>query len=580
MAIFAFDDSHTLGTVRGVDTRRVLIYVESDENLRKARVGQLVALALPGPLDEWLIGIIAKVLKSTAPEPELASLGSPSDETDEQDAELGGERIVNTVLVTLVGGVAPGRDDKPRFTRSIVQVPEINGSCHVLRDKQLERFMGILSVEGRESESLPLGTYTIDPGATAYLDGNKLFQRHAALLGSTGSGKSWTVAAILERAAALPSSNLVVFDLHGEYRELSYVRHVRIPGPEELGKTSDELLYLPYWLLNGEELQAMFIDRSEFTAHNQVLVFQETVSEQKRAVLQALGKTDVLNAFTVDSPVPFDLQSVLRTIRDLNEEMEQGARGLKQGKFYGQFSRLLARIGAKLGDKRYGFLFQAPPAEHEYDAMGALVAKLMDYGPGVPRIKVIDFSEVPSEVLPVIVSLVARIVYQVQFWTDRAKRKPLAFVCDEAHLYIARKEGSDPAEQRAIESFEKIAKEGRKYGVSLVVVSQRPSDVSPTVLSQCNNVIALRLTNGTDREVVRKLLPESLESLMDMLPILEVGEALVVGDAVLLPSRIRVTPPTEHPLSSTIDFWTEWLKPADEPDFVRSVENMRRQSRK
>lgn len=579
MAIFSFDPSDTLGSVRGVDTRRVLIYVESDENLRKARVGQLVSLALPGPLDEWLIGIIAKVLKSTAPEDDEGAEHHGNVDKVEMFS-TGSERVVNTVLVTLVGGVAIDETGRTRFTRSIVQVPEINGLCHVLRNKQLERFMGILSVEGKAGDSLPLGNYTIDPSAAAYVDGNKLFQRHAALLGSTGSGKSWTVAAILERAAQLPSSNLIVFDLHGEYRELSYVRHLRIPGPDELGKTSNELLYLPYWLLNGEELQAMFIDRSEFSAHNQVLVFQETVSEEKKKKLQRLGKEEVLNAFTVDSPIPFSIRNVLGTIRDLNEEMEQGTRGLKQGKFYGQFSRLLARIGAKLGDRRYGFLFQAPESQHTYDTMAGLVAKLMDYGKGVPRIKVIDFSEVPSEVLPVIVSLVARIIYQVQFWTDRERRKPLAFVCDEAHLYIARKGDSDPAEQRAIDSFEKIAKEGRKYGVSLVVVSQRPSDVSPTVLSQCNNIIALRLTNGADREVVRKLLPESLESLMDMLPILEVGEALVVGDSVLLPSRIRVSPPQEKPLSATIDFWTEWLKPADVPDFVRSVENMRRQSRK
>jgi len=187
----------------------------------------------------------------------------------------------------------------------------------------------------------------------------------------------------------------------------------------------------------------------------------------------------VLNAFTIDSPIPFSLDNVLQGLTSLNEEMEQGARGLKQGKFYGQFSRLLARIGARLKDKRYGFLFQAPAAEHKYDAMARLAGKLMDYSKRSHSIKVIDFSEVPTEVLPVIVALVARLIYQVQFWTDRDKRQPLALVCDEAHLYIARHEGANPAELRAIENFEKIAKEGRKYGVALVIVSQRPSDVSP-----------------------------------------------------------------------------------------------------
>lgn len=152
-------------------------------------------------------------------------------------------------------------------------------------------------------------------------------------------------------------------------------------------------------------------------------------------------------------------------------------------------------------------------------------------------------------------------------------------VCDEAHLYLPKKDGKNPVEQRAVENFEKIAKEGRKYGVALMIVSQRPSDVSSTILSQCNNIIALRLTNSDDQATVRKLMPESLDGLMDMLPILDIGEALVVGDAVLLPSRIRIQPPNEKPLSATIDFWDEWTKLPETPDFVKAVENMRRQNR-
>jgi len=205
--------------------------------------------------------------------------------------------------------------------------------------------------------------------------------------------------------------------------------------------------------------------------------------------------------------------------------------------------------------------------------------RLMDYSEARAQIKVINFSEVPADILPVIVGLVARIVYQVQFWTDRDKRKPMALVCDEAHLYLPKKDEKNPVEQRAVENFEKIAKEGRKYGVALLIVSQRPSDVSPTILSQCNNVVALRLTNGDDQATVKKLMPESLEGLMDTLPILDIGEALVVGDAVLLPSRIRIHPPKEKPLSATIDFWDEWAKKPGTPDFAKAVENMRRQNR-
>ena len=578
MAIFSFDQSHSLGRVRAVDTRRVNIQVNSDEDLRKARVGQLVALVLPGAIEEWLIGIIEKVIKTPVLE-EQAELDEP-DLDDLGGLSLPRENVLNTVQLTLVGTVSLNTNNESRFSRSLVQVPEIDGECYVLRDTQLQMFMNLLSSEGQTDQALELGRYTLDESAIAYLDGNKLFQRHASLLGSTGSGKSWTVAAILERAAKLPSANLIVFDLHGEYRELSYAHHLRIPGPEELGKADPSLLFLPYWLLNAEELQAMFIDRSEFSAHNQVMAFQDAVVAEKRKTLETLEKTEVLDAFTLDSPIPFRIDHVIAELDRLNKEMVPGSGSkMKQGPFYGQFSRLLVRLNSKTGDKRYGFLFQAPEVEHEYDAMAAMVKRLMGYSEDNSQIKVIDFSEVPSDILPVIVGLVARIIFQVQFWMDRDKRKPMALVCDEAHVYLPKKEGKNPVEQRAIENFEKIAKEGRKYGVALLVVSQRPSDVSPTILSQCNNIIALRLTNGDDQATVKRLMPESLEGLMDTLPILDIGEALVVGDAVLLPSRIRIHPPTEKPLSATIDFWDEWSKKPEEPEFAKAVENMRRQNR-
>lgn len=578
MAIFSFDQSHSLGKVRAVDTRRVNIQVNSDEDLRKARVGQLVALVLPGAIEEWLIGIIEKVIKTPVLE-EQAELDEP-DLDDLGGLSLPRENVLNTVQLTLVGTVSLNTNNEPQFSRSLVQVPEIDGECYVLRDTQLQMFMNLLSSEGQTDQALELGRYTLDESAIAYLDGNKLFQRHASLLGSTGSGKSWTAAAILERAAKLPSANLIVFDLHGEYRELSYARHLRIPGPEELGKADPSLLFLPYWLLNAEELQAMFIDRSEFSAHNQVMAFQDAVVAEKKKTLETLEKTEVLDAFTLDSPIPFRIDHVIAELDRLNKEMVPGSGSkMKQGPFYGQFSRLLVRLNSKTGDKRYGFLFQAPEVEHEYDAMAAMVKRLMDYSEDNSQIKVIDFSEVPSDILPVIVGLVARIIFQVQFWMDRDKRKPMALVCDEAHVYLPKKEGKNPVEQRAIENFEKIAKEGRKYGVALLVVSQRPSDVSPTILSQCNNIIALRLTNGDDQATVKRLMPESLEGLMDTLPILDIGEALVVGDAVLLPSRIRIHPPTEKPLSATIDFWDEWSKKPEEPEFAKAVENMRRQNR-
>lgn len=576
MALFTFnDDSYTLGNIREVDTRKVTILVKSDQDLRKARVGQLVTVQLSGATECWLIGMIDKVIKAVVTQP--LTLEVPEDDADEIDAFE--DSVVNTVKITLMGAARwDAMVQKYKFSRSLDHVPEIDSTCFVLKDAHLEGFMRVIAECGDGEHSLELGSYKLNENARAYVDGNKLFQRHAALLGSTGSGKSWTVASILERSSQLPSSNLVVFDLHGEYKKLSYAKQLRVPGPDEVDVDDDSLLFLPYWLLNSEEIQSLFVDRSEFSAHNQVVVVQDAITEQKKAFLQANGRSDLLQSFTLDSPIPYSLNEVIGKLKYLNEEKVEGSRGPKNGPFNGEFSRLLVRMASRLNDRRYGFLFNSPDKYNQYDSLSMIAEKLMGFGNQKQSIKVIDFSEVPADILPVIIGLVARIIYQVQFWTDPNSRRPVAFVCDEAHLYLPRKEGN-PVERRAVEAFEKIAKEGRKYGVALMIVSQRPSDVSSTILSQCNNIISLRLTNADDQATVRKLLPESLESLLEALPIMDVGEAMVVGDSVLLPSRIKIDPPTEKPLSATIDFWSRWQEDVTNADFGLAVENMRRQNR-
>jgi hypothetical protein len=583
MAFFQFkitnpeshDDKDFAGAVSSVDTRKIIIDVP-DGCLERISVGKLAVLHI-GNLDEWLVGFIDRVT--------CASLNSDSDTDCSDDIPAGSEAEPikeltqrNVVYITLAGTIRLG-DQGHRFTRSLTSLPDIQAPCFVLRGNELKVFMSLLSKSGDTEHALKIGKYSLDTDAIAYLDGDKFFQRHAALLGSTGSGKSWAVATILERAAKLPSANLLVFDLHGEYNQLSYASQLRIPGPDELELVSDNLLFLPYWLMNAEELTAFFVDISEFTAHNQTMVLQREIEKAKLDFLTQNDKPDIISALTVDSPVPFTLNSVVKTIEELNTEMVQGARGLKQGDFYGQFSRFLARIERKCNDKRYGFLFQSPEQYNSYSALYGIAKQLLDFSNDKTKIKVIDFSEVPSDALPVMLGIVARLVYNLQFWMPGNIRQPVALVCDEAHIYLPHDKGN-PNETRAVECFEKIAKEGRKYGVALLVVSQRPSDVNATILSQCNNVIALRLTNAVDQNVVNKLMPESLSSLLEVLPILDVGEALAVGDAVLLPSRIQVNIPAEKPNSATIDFWTEWSKTGKNPDWELASENMRRQRRR
>lgn len=210
--------------------------------------------------------------------------------------------------------------------------------------------------------------------------------------------------------------------------------------------------------------------------------------------------------------------------------------------------------------------------------MSALLAGSQDQAGGKGGLKIIDFSEVPSDILPLIVSLVAKLAFSVQQWTAPGRRHPIALFCDEAHLYIPERAGAGAADDISVGIFERIAKEGRKYGVGLVVISQRPSEVNRTVLSQCNNVVAMRLTNGEDQSVIKRLLPDSLGSFGDLLPILDTGEALVVGDASLLPSRIRIAKPSRAPNSGTIEFWDKWADATPVGTTAEAVNGWRRQT--
>ena len=575
MALFEFSDDDQFGKVRSVDTRRVIVQVASDEALRLARVGQLATIRLPGAIDEWLIALIDKVIKI----PVGANVSELTTEDGVETEDSDQESIYNAAHLSLIGTVSEVAGERS-FSRSLRQIPEIDSLCYLLKDERLQAFMGILASESEDDDSLGLGVYTIDETAKAFVDGNRFFQRHAALLGSTGAGKSYTLASILEQAAKLPSSNLVLFDLHGEYSSMSYASHLRIPGPEDLESSDEGLLFLPYWLMNTEESQSMFVETSGFTAHNQITKFRDIVIEEKRKTLTICNDPAVLAAFTMDSPIPFSIKSARDELYRLDVEMVPGAKGPKKGDWNGQFSRFVGRIDSIVADKRNGFMFNGANAVMAYDYLSKLAERLMGCKGEKHQVKIIDFSEVPSDILPVIVGLVARLIFQIQFWTDPDKRQPIALVCDEAHLYLPRKEGCNPAEARAVENFERIAKEGRKYGVALLVASQRPSDVSTTILSQCNNVVSMRLTNADDQTVVKRLMPESLSGLTDVLPVLDTGEALVVGDSVLLPSRIKVTAPTEPPQSSTRDFWKEWKKTEVEVNFEEVIDKLRRQSRK
>lgn len=283
----------------------------------------------------------------------------------------------------------------------------------------------------------------------------------------------------------------------------------------------------------------------------------------------------------MDSPIPYDINSLLDELNKDDTGTKTGASGKEvKGDWNGRLTRFIGRLKAKIDDRRCGFMFQPPKKCNAYGWLEEMLMKLFSVSESQRGIKIIDFSEVPSDVLPIITGVLARLLYNIQFWMDKDARHPLTIVCDEAHLYLPVRDAAEAAEKRALEAFERIAKEGRKYGVSLLVVSQRPSDVSRTILSQCNNFLVLRLTNDQDQSVVKRLLPESMVGITDILPLLDLGEALLLGDSILLPTRIKLDKPTIAPESATRQFWSDWANQEPKPDAVsKAVEALRRQVR-
>ncbi len=578
MSILDYADLDALGRVLSVDTATVIIRVDDVTALRSLQVNRLVALQ-SSMAGQHLIGIIQKITRTAVEQ----KAGIADLETGEQAFPE-----VNLVRIALIGTLIDQVGKRTNvFRRTLETVPEIDANCFALEGEKLTRFMQVISAVSGDGQRLSLGQYTLDPNAEAFLNGNKLFQRHAVVVGSTGSGKSWTTARLLEQVAKLDSANAIVFDMHGEYASLTGngFEHFRVAGPADIdaGRTIEQgVLHLPYWLLSYEALVSMFVDRSDQNAPNQAMVMSRAIVQAKTAYLQAAGHTGVLANFTIDSPVPFEIDVVLAELDRLNAEMIPGARAgsEKQGDFNGKLSRLIQRLESKRTDRRLGFLFPSTTATLKFEWLNQLVTLLLAGSKakaGKGGVKVIDFSEVPSDVLPLIVGMVARVAFSVQQWLPAGGRHPIALFCDEAHLYIPEHASSGAAEN-SIAVFERIAKEGRKYGVGLVVISQRPAEVNRTVVSQCNNLIAMRLTNGEDQAVVRRLLPDSLGGFGDLLPVLDTGEALVVGDAILLPTRIRVAAPVNEPLSGTIDFWDRWADPAGSSDLTQAVDNWRRQT--
>ncbi len=585
-AVLKFDESSKLGRVVSVDTSRVLIAVENALLLPRAAVGSLVAIQ-GMTAQEFLIGMTERVTRQLREQTAQPDAMAPTTLAVEVVPDDSLRVVLLGTYRTIDGSI------RNRFKRGADSFPQIDRHCFLIEGGNLQQFMGLLGKDLEEAQRLELGHFAIDQSAIAIANGDRFFQRHAAILGSTGSGKSYTVSSILERANARKHPNIIVFDMHGEYTSLAnppvgkdgtvinpIASLFKIAGPGDLAKPSEDIIFLPYWLLNREEMLSMILDRSDQNAPNQASRFTLHVKNLKESTLIEEKKPDVKETFTVDSPIPYKLNDLIQLLEVDNTTKGVGKTGPVKGEWEDRLTRFISRLKAKAEDRRYGFMFKPPEMALNYGWLAEQIVKLLAPSKGKNGIKVVDFSEVPSDVLPVVAGVFARLLYDVQFWMQPEKRTPFVFVCDEAHLYLPVHDDADAVEKQALYSFERIAKEGRKYGVSLLVVSQRPSDVSRTILSQCNNFLILRLTNDQDQNVVRRLMPDSMAGVLEGLPLLDTGEALLLGDAILLPARIKLKYPTIEPLSQTRNFWQDWgEKEPDSAAVLAAIETLRRQSR-
>lgn len=418
------------------------------------------------------------------------------------------------------------------------------------------------------------------------MDGDKFFNKHIAVVGATGSGKSHTVTKIVQTAITskkssydgLNNSHVVIIDIHSEYKSA-------FPNSNYL---SIEELKLPYWLLNSEELEELFID-SEANDHNQRSVFKEAITRNKKKYAASHLKDSV----HYDSPAYFSILEVLTYIKNRNNEktakstnditwtdsvsgdfvfdeqtadrlfkdsIKPIALGTSTGTSNGKFINFINRLENKIQDQRLNFILGDKSQKIQFDTVLKQFIGFSEKKES--NVTIIDISGVPFEVLSITISLISRILFEFGYFLKSTAQSrevhstPLLIIYEEAHKYAPK---SGLAKYRSsLNAIERIAKEGRKYGVTLLIASQRPSEISETIFSQCNNFIAMRLTNPEDQSYVKRLLPDALGDITDTLPTLKCGEAVIIGDALVMPSLVQIERCNPEPSSNDIPYFDIW----------------------
>lgn len=482
-----------------------------------------------------------------------------------------------------------------KFEKGIGLYPTINDEVHIVTDEDLFDLYG--KTDDTENGLLAIGKHASSDNLDVYLDIHKLVLRHSAILGSTGSGKSNSVVAILKQIGTqMHNSRMLLIDPHGEYASAFPEAKVFRIGDEK------SPLYILFWLMNFDELMYFLVGaKSSDDQKPEYRRFREIITQAKKMNCHLKAGDVNPNYITADSPIPFNIRKIWYDInREINatyqiadaskqtseneclvregipEKLEpaefepyamsnQAPYRSRKQEMYSYEKKLLAR----LKDSRYDFMFY--PGEYkDENSPKDLHNLLLDWIGGDERLAILDLSNVPFEVMDITVGLITRFVYDSMFWgrnePNTGRNRPLLIAYEEAHSYLGKNETI-----YARNAVEKIFKEGRKFGLGAVVISQRPSELSETILAQVGTFIALRLTNSSDQSIVKSMAPDNMNSLISLLPSLRIGEAVIVGEAINIPTRVRLPLQSPRPDSSDPELVSAWMREYNSDDDYKMV---------
>jgi DNA helicase HerA-like ATPase len=506
----------------------------------KVRVGQVGSYLLVKQADSQILTVVDKMWETG-----------------------GGHNLQRLVNITPVGEVRASGE----FDRGISQFPTLGAEVHLVSAWTLEKIFS-----EKSDSDFQVGKLSAFDTIDVHIDASNFFNRHVAVLGQTGSGKSWTVTSLIQSTLEkMPNAHMILMDMHGEYGDKKYGNIAASPFPRDLVRCLDaKELEIPYWLLTYSELVELFVNLDDDNAAIQIAFLRSTLIDLKT---EANAGTH-FGHITVDSPIYFSLDDLIVRFRDANERTSDF--GKKKSATHGKFDQFLVRLESLFNDARYDFMFRPK----KRIATSTLVDLMQDFvGMGEPRaaITVLDLSSVPFDVAPMVTAQIGRLAYEFNFWNPKCQEFPIFLICEEAHEYIPR--GDHPRYKEARRSLERISKNGRKYGVGLCIVSQRPHELSETVLAQCGTFICLRISNPDDQDYVRALVPDSARGTFSALTSLARGEVIAMGDGVPMPVRFKVDMPSPPPNSQDIDYGEKWREGVEDISVEELVKRWHTQAR-